>query len=63
MSSVAKRDYYEVLGVDRDATPEQVKKAYRQMALKYHPDRNPDADQDLYQAVVEKLDRMRMLAQ
>src|SRR5919198_1217590 len=39
---MAKRDYYDVLGVNRDAAEEDLKKAYRRLAMKWHPDRNPD---------------------
>ena len=40
---MAKRDFYDVLGVQKNATADELKKAYRRLAMKHHPDRNPDS--------------------
>ena len=49
-----KRDYYEVLGIDRNATDEEIKKAFRKLAFKYHPDRNrEDGAEDKFKEINE----------
>jgi len=55
---MAKRDYYEILGVSKNATEAELKKAYRQMAMKYHPDKNPGdkASEDKFKEAAEAYD-------
>ena len=58
---MAKRDYYEVLGVDHGASEADVKKAYRRLAMRYHPDRNPD-DADSEERFKEATEAYEILA-
>ena len=58
---MSKRDYYEVLGVERAATDQQIKSAYRKLALKHHPDRNP-GDRDAEERFKEAAEAYAVLA-
>ena len=58
---MSKRDYYEVLGLERQATEQQIKSAYRKLALKYHPDRNP-GDHKAEEAFKEAAEAYSILA-
>ncbi|TAE25127.1 MAG: molecular chaperone DnaJ [Cytophagales bacterium] len=53
-----KRDYYEILGIDKSASADDIKKAYRKMAIKYHPDKNPDdpSAEDKFKEAAEAYD-------
>ncbi|RZL47127.1 MAG: molecular chaperone DnaJ, partial [Pedobacter sp.] len=52
---MSKRDFYDILGVTKSASAEEIKKAYRKLAIKYHPDKNPDdkAAEDKFKEAAE----------
>jgi molecular chaperone DnaJ len=60
LDKMAKRDYYEILGLERAASEDEIKKAYRRLAVKYHPDKNP-GDKDAEEAFKEATEAYEIL--
>jgi molecular chaperone DnaJ len=61
MNDVMEKDYYEVLGISRSASDNEIKKAYRKLAMKYHPDRNPD-DKEAEESFKESTEAYEVLS-
>jgi len=59
---LAKRDYYEVLGISRSASQEEIKRAYRKLALRYHPDKNPDNSKEAEEKFKEVSEAYKVLS-
>ena len=59
---MAKKDYYEVLGISRDGSAEEVKRAYRKLALRYHPDKNPDNSKEAEERFKEVSEAYKVLS-
>ena len=59
---MSKRDYYEVLGVGREAADQEIKSAYRKKAMEFHPDRNPDNHKDAEEKFKEAAEAYSVLS-
>ena len=59
--ATTERDYYEVLGVTRSASEDDIKKAYRKLALKYHPDKTPDNRREAEERFKELVEAYQVL--
>ena len=59
---MAKRDYYETLGISRDVSSEDIKKAYRRLAVKYHPDKNRDNSKEAEEKFKEVSEAYKILS-
>ncbi len=57
-----KRDYYEVLGIEREASDQQIKSAYRRLAMQHHPDRNPNSKEEAEEKFKEITEAYSVLA-
>jgi curved DNA-binding protein CbpA len=62
MSTSKKRDYYEVMGLTKNATLEDIKKAYKKLAIKWHPDKNPNNKEEATQRFREIAEAYEVLA-
>ncbi len=59
---MAKRDYYEILDISRNASPEEIKKAYRRLAVKYHPDKNRENSKEAEEKFKEVSEAYKILS-